>query len=198
MNRRCRRALTAKQQRFVDEYLIDLNATQAAIRAGYSPRTANEQASQLLAKLSVAAAVARRQAELSRRTGINAERVLQELALIAHADISEVIGTATTADEKGPRRRYLVLKQDLSELPPEVRRVISEISETKDGLIKVRLYDKLAALQQIGRYLGMFVDRTEHTGEGGGPIKHEHQVIQPANVVDERLRELGLLPRVDA
>ena len=60
-----------KQKRFVDEYLIDLNATQAAIRAGYSPKTANEQGSQLLAKLSIQTEISKKMAERSRRTGVN-------------------------------------------------------------------------------------------------------------------------------
>ena len=75
--------LTEKQQRFVDEYLIDLNATQAAIRAGYSVKTANEQGSQNLAKLSIQQAIAKQMAERSKRTGINQDRVVLELAKIA-------------------------------------------------------------------------------------------------------------------
>ena len=69
--------LTAKQQRFVEEYLIDLNATQAAIRAGYSPKTANEQGARLLANASVQEAIAKAMAERSRRTGISQDRVIQ-------------------------------------------------------------------------------------------------------------------------
>ena len=79
--------LTEKQKRFVEEYLIDLNATQAAIRAGYSPKTANEQGTQNLAKLSIQDAVAKAMAERSRRTGINQDRVLQELAKLAFVKI---------------------------------------------------------------------------------------------------------------
>ena len=75
--------LTAKQQRFIEEYLIDLNATQAAIRAGYSVKTANEQGSQLLAKLSIQQAIAEKMAERSKRTGVNQDRVVLELAKIA-------------------------------------------------------------------------------------------------------------------
>ena len=75
--------MTAKQERFVEEYLIDLNATQAAIRAGYSPKTANEQGARLLAKVSVQTAISKAQAERSRRTGINQDRVIRELAKVA-------------------------------------------------------------------------------------------------------------------
>ena len=71
--------LTPKQQRFVAEYLIDLNATQAAIRAGYSKHTANEQGSQLLAKLSVREAVTAGQASLADKAQFTAEDILRDL-----------------------------------------------------------------------------------------------------------------------
>ena len=83
--------LTAKQQRFVEEYLIDLNATQAAIRAGYSPKTANEQGARLLANASVQEAIAKAMAERSRRTGISQDRVIQELARIAFVNPKNII-----------------------------------------------------------------------------------------------------------
>ncbi len=72
-------SLTPKQARFVEEYLIDLNATQAAIRAGYSAKTANEQGAQLLAKLSIRQAVAEAQAVRSKRTEITHDEVIQGL-----------------------------------------------------------------------------------------------------------------------
>lgn len=72
--------LSPKQQLFADEYLIDLNATQAAIRAGYSPKTADVKGSQLLGIVKVRTYIEQKMAERSRRTGINQDRVLQELA----------------------------------------------------------------------------------------------------------------------
>ena len=83
--------LTEKQQRFVDEYLIDLNATQAAIRAGYSVKTANEQGSQNLAKLSIQQAIAEQMAERSKRTGVNQDRVVLELARIAFVKMTDLV-----------------------------------------------------------------------------------------------------------
>lgn len=73
------RGLNPKQQRFVAEYLKDLNATQAAIRAGYSERTANEQGSRLLANVSVREAVERGQGKIADKLELTAERVLQDL-----------------------------------------------------------------------------------------------------------------------
>ncbi len=74
--------MTDKQARFCEEYMIDLNATQAAIRAGYSPKTANEQAARLLANVSIQNRIAQLQAEQSRRTGVSADRVVRELAKV--------------------------------------------------------------------------------------------------------------------
>lgn len=90
-------ALTPKQQRFVGEYLVDLNATQAAIRAGYSARTAGKIGSENLSKPEIAAAVSAAQDERAKRTGITADRVLQELALIAFGDARRLVEHRRTA-----------------------------------------------------------------------------------------------------
>lgn len=84
-------ALTAKQQRFVDEYLVDLNATQAAIRAGYSAATARSIAAENLTKPNIAAAVSAAQAERAKRTGITADRVLEDLARVAFGDVRKLV-----------------------------------------------------------------------------------------------------------
>ena len=82
-------ALTAKQQRFVDEYLVDLNATQAALRAGYSPRSARSIGPELLEKPAVAQAVAAAVGERAGRTGITQDRVVEELSNIAFAQAGD-------------------------------------------------------------------------------------------------------------
>lgn len=87
--------LTDKQQRFVEEYLVDLNATQAAIRAGYSPHTANEQGAQLLAKLSIQQAVRDARSAQQARTAITADLVLTRIANIALADPRELVEVKT-------------------------------------------------------------------------------------------------------
>ena len=84
-------ALTEKQKRFCDEYLIDLNATQAAIRAGYSVKNADKIGSELLGKTRVSETISRKIAERSKRTGINQDRVIQELARIAFVNPQNVI-----------------------------------------------------------------------------------------------------------
>ena len=83
--------LTPKQQRFVSEYLIDLNATQAAIRAGYSERTARSAGAENLTKPDIAAAIATRQAKRAQRTDVTADKVLRQWWELAHADTNELV-----------------------------------------------------------------------------------------------------------
>lgn len=149
-------ALTAKQERFVEEYLIDLNATQAATRAGYSEKTAGKQGTQLLAKTGIAAAIAKAQARRSKRTDITQDRVLRELARIGFADIRKAVAWTSTG----------VVLNPSDEVDDETAAAIVEVSEGRDGL-KLKLADKLGALEKIGRHLGMFgADKGE---EGDAP-----------------------------
>lgn len=168
--------LSKKQQAFIQEYLIDLNATQAAIRAGYSSHTAHEQGAQLLAKLSIRAEVDKAMAIRSRRTGISQDRVLHEVAKIAFADIKDFVSfyTAKTVVDYDDNGAPIVDYKQVVEVKPSSEvdgTLISEISIAKDGTLKFKLHDKGAALDKLGKHLGMFVDRMEHTGKDGGPIQ---------------------------
>lgn len=161
-------SLIPKRQRFVEEYLVDLNATQAAIRAGYSPRTANEQGSRLLADASVQAAIQAGQRARSAATGVTAARVVEELARIAFLDVGALF-------DEGDRMR------PISELPESVRRAIAGLEVTRekrvtktdpdnvetditDDLRKVKLWDKPRALELLARHLGMLKDTVRHEG----------------------------------
>jgi len=158
-------ALTAKQQRFVDEYLIDLNATQAAIRAGYSKKTAQVQSARLLSNVMVSAAVAKGMESRATRTGITQDMVLRELAKIGFSDIRKVVRWGETQlrmvggdDDEGdvlvPYHGLALI--DSNEIDDDTAGAIAEVSQGKDGL-KVKLHDKKGALVDIGRHLGMFV-----------------------------------------
>ena len=149
--------LTAKQQRFVEEYLIDLNATQAAIRAGYSPETANEQGSQNLAKLSIRNEIDKRMAERSRRTGISQDRVIQELARIAFVNPQNVINTDNATVREDAAEDDLACIQSV--------KVKTSYSDKGDMMEReVRLNDKMKALELLGKHLGMFKDKVEVSG----------------------------------
>ncbi|MCF5179620.1 terminase small subunit [Pseudomonas syringae] len=157
-------ALTAKQQRFVDEYLIDLNATQAATRAGYSKKTANEQGSRLLANVSVSAAIRQGMNARSGRVEITQDMVIKELAKIGFSDIRKVVrwgetqvrmidGEEDCAEDMVPYHGLALI--DSTEIDDNTAGAIAEVSQGRDGL-KVKLHDKKGALVDIGRHLGMF------------------------------------------
>jgi len=150
-------ALTKKQKRFVEEYLIDLNATQAAIRAGYSPDTAKSIGSENLTKPDISAAISKAQAERSRRTGINQERVIRELAKVAFLNPVDVIDMekATIRGEANREDTACIASIKVKTIP------------TDDGTIterEVKTYDKLKALELLGKHLGMFTDKLKLEG----------------------------------
>lgn len=157
-------SLTPKQQRFVEEYLVDLNATQAAIRAGYSARTARQIGDENLSKPDVAAAVAAAQAERSARTEITADRVLKELAKIGFSDIRKIFTPG--GNLLSPSDMDEETAASVSAVEVVTRRVPSEDGEGFDVeyIHKVKAWDKLGALTQIGRHLGMFTDKVYHSG----------------------------------
>mgnify|MGYP000900802258 FL=1 len=149
--------LTDKQQRFVDEYLIDLNATQAAIRAGYSAKTADQQGSRMLANVKVKQAVAEKQAQRSKRTGVNQDRVVLELAKVAFAKMTDIV------DSNGK------IKEDAS--PDDLACIESikykESDNEYGGSVEreVKIASKLKALELLGKHLGMWSDKFNVTVE---------------------------------
>ena len=158
--------LTKKNEVFCDEYLIDLNATQVAIRAGYSVESAGSIGSELLKKPEIRARIDKAMAERSRRTGINADRVLRELARVAFVDPSQVIDL-NTAEVKPD-----AIKDDLAAIAGMKVKYVPHKDFDEDGepIIEqaiereVRLADKLKALELCGKHLGMFADKVKLDG----------------------------------
>lgn len=147
------RKLTDKQQRFVDEYLIDLNATQAAIRAGYSVKTAQEQSSRLLSNVMVQQAIAERMAERSKRTGINQDRVVLELAKLAFVKMTDIVTSEgeikkTATDDDLSCIESVKYKESNSDTGYSVER-------------EVKISSKLKALELLGKHLGMWNDKVD-------------------------------------
>lgn len=142
--------MTKKQKLFIEEYLIDLNATQAAIRAGYSPETAGSIGSENLKKPEIRARIDKAMAERSRRTGITQDRVLMELAKIGFANIKDVIDTETAKIRDDAKEEDLACIQSVKVKP-------NEWGTERE----VKMYDKKSALVDIGRHLGMFKDKVE-------------------------------------
>jgi phage terminase small subunit len=141
--------MTKKQKRFVEEYLIDLNATQAAIRAGYSPDTAAAIGSENLRKPDIRAYIDRAIAERSRRTGVNADRVVLELAKIAFVNAADVINEedATIKDTATPDDTAAIQSVKVKTIPAKGGTGIER---------EIKMADKLKALELLGRHLGMY------------------------------------------
>lgn len=146
--------LTEKQRRFVDEYLIDLNATQAAIRAGYSVKTAKDIGCQNLAKLNIQQEISEKMAERSKRTGVNQDRIVLELAKIAFVNAADVIDSDDATIKAGAT----------ADDTAAIQSVKVKVIPTKEGEgveREIRLNDKLKALELLGKHLGMWNDKLD-------------------------------------
>ena len=222
--------MTPKQERFVQEYLIDLNATQAAIRAGYSEKTAEIIGFENLRKPNIAKLIEQSRSNLAKEAQIDAVQVLKQYQDIATCDPNEIVQARREAcrycwgkdhryqftqgefeayvenhrlqceeaekekkdaqpfDPKGgtgfnPKRdpnpdcpecfgdgRLSVYIADTRKLSKQAKRLFAGIKQTREG-IEVKLNDQTAALTNIGKHLGMFIERVEATGKNGGPIE---------------------------
>ena len=159
-------ALTAKQRRFVQEYIVDLNATEAAKRAGYSERTAYSQGQRLLKNAEVQTAIGKAQTVREKRTGITADRVLKELARIGLSDIRQLF------DSDGRLLRPEEWPDAAAAAVASIEVVTRNVGEGEvEHVAKIRAWDKPRALEMAGKHLGMFVERREVTGKDGGPIE---------------------------
>jgi phage terminase small subunit len=165
--------LNERQKRFVEEYLIDLNATQAAIRAGYSEYTAQEQGSRLLSNVMVQAALKQAIDERSERVKMTQDDVLRELAILAMSDVSNYV----YVDGDG-----VIYARDFRTIPKAATRAIKKIKQTvvtmlestdeetgeKKSILKTKteleFYDKIRANELMGKHLGMFQDKTPDAG----------------------------------
>ena len=148
--------MTKKQKRFIEEYLIDLNATQAAIRAGYRPDNAYSIGSENLRKPEIKAAVDKAMAERAKRTGINQDRILMELARIGFAKITDVVDWDTGKIKDDASEDDLACIQSIKVKP-------GEFGTEREA----KLYDKKSALIELGKHLGMFTGASApDAGEG--------------------------------
>lgn len=151
--------LTDKQQRFVDEYLIDLNATQAAIRAGYSEKTAKEIGSENLTKPNIAKAIEKAQNKRTEQTQIDAAYVLKRLVEIDQMDVLDIMDDQMKIRpvNEWPKvwRQYVVNLENL------------ELSDGEGCFKKIKWPDKVKNLELLGRHVsvGAFKDKVEHSGK---------------------------------
>lgn len=150
--------LNPKQQAFVNEYVKDFNGTQAAIRAGYSKKTANEQAAQLLAKLSIQQAVKGFQQKVAQNTEVTVESLILELKKIAFSDVGKYLEPGNEVT-------------DIAALPPEVRAAVASVKKTVtefDGGSKTSvgftLHSKLQAIEMLAKHLGFYEKDNKQKG----------------------------------
>lgn len=150
--------LTKKQKRFVEEYLIDLNATQAAIRAGYSTLTAYSIGDENLKKPDIKSAIDKALAERSKRTGVNADRIVRELAKIAFVNSTDVINMDEAAVRCDANRddTAAIASIKVKTIPTEAGNIVER---------EIKTYDKIKALELIGKHIGLFSDSLRLSGE---------------------------------
>ena len=170
-------AITEKQKRFADEWLVDLNGTRAykvAYPSVKKDETAKAAASRLLTNVNVKAYIQERQKEREKRTEITQDRVLHELALIAFAKASdyarvvekdamvEVDGNMVPVlDEDGNQVKYRTVEPILTdELTEDQKKAIAVIKKGRDGF-EIKPYSKIQAMELLGKHLGMFTEKVE-------------------------------------
>lgn len=161
--------MTPKQERFVEEYLIDLNATQAAIRAGYSSATAYSIGEENLRKPEIASALERAMAERSERTAITADYVLQSIV----ATMERCKQVEPVFDRKGER---VLVETPTGDLAPA-------FTFNPMGVLK--------GAELLGKHLKLFTEKVEHTGKDGGAIEFEQKVKEDADVVASAIAGLA-------
>lgn len=151
--------LTPKKKIFVDEYLIDFNATQAAIKAGYSKKTARSQGQRLLTNVDIQEAIQKAMKERSERTEITQDMVLKELATFGFANIQDYIKHSQDG---------LIIFKSIDDIPEGAARAIEAIKVIDNGSkgsVEFKLHSKSRGLELIGRHLGMFLDKVNLTGD---------------------------------
>lgn len=185
-------ALNERQRLFVAEYLVDLNATQAAIRAGYSPRTAKQQGSRLLTNADVQEAVQAAQAQRTQRVTekvqgieITADRVLQEVARLAFSDIGQLVSFTPEGIRFRPE----------SEIPEDARRTLSAVevrqehgTENRPGatIVKFKLWSKEANLHKLMQHLGLL----KEVGSKDNPLTM-HVAMNAEEMSDDQLAAIA-------
>lgn len=150
--------LTEKQKLFCEEYLVDLNATQAAIRAGYSNKTAAAQAARLLINVNIQKEIQELKEQRTQRTEITADFVLKELAAIATTRITDVVNVLNrpiAMDDGSVINVPYVAVKNTAELTDAQKSAIASIKQTKNG-VEIKMHDKVGTLKLIGDHLGMF------------------------------------------
>lgn len=171
--------LTPKQQAFVDAYLVCLNATQAAIEAGYSDHTAKQQGSRLLTNADVWAAIQAGMEQRADRMEVSQDDVVRALMAIAFFDIRDVAEWGREPGEDGKMAAFFRLRAS-GELSDEVALALQEVRVDANGQLIVRNSDRLKALELLGRHLGMFKRDVDVNVTVGITLARMHELADSA------------------
>ena len=192
-----RRGLAPRQAAFVREYLVDLNGTKAAIRAGYAAKTARFQAAALLTKHNIQKVLELAMAARAARTEVLADRVVRELARIAFSDLGDYMSWDAGGHIRVRPSAELTEAQSAAIASVTTTRTRSPSGDRGPRVVSVKLHDKLAALDLLGRHLGLFV------GQRATTVRHLDAVLRavwqllnrylPPDVIQEAIVELGRL-----
>ena len=162
--------LTKKEALFCKEYVIHFNATQSAIKAGISEKSAGQLGHRMLKKVQIQREIGKLIAERAERLDIKGDQVLDEIRRFAFLDVADAFNEDGTV-------------KNIHDIPEEVRRCISsiEVKELFEGsyskkrkvgeIKKIRFHDKTKGLDMFGKHLGMWLERIEHSAPGGGPLQ---------------------------
>lgn len=166
--------LTSKQQLFLSEYLIDMNATQAAIKAGYSEASAYSQGQRLLKNVEIQAAIAQKLQD----SAMKSDEILQKLTEIARGSIGDYLDVSSMAFQIDLAKAKELGKLHLiKRVRQKTTTIVREGAEdVEQNQIDIELLDQLKALELLGRYHKLFIDRTELTGKDGVPLVDPSQI----------------------
>lgn len=150
--------LNERQKRFCEEYVIDLNATKAAERAGYAKKTSYSMGHELLKKPEIQAFVGDLRKKQQERCEVTADRIVNELARVAFANTTDFVSIQDIEVKKG--RKKVTMRVPVFELtediPEDKRAAIAEISASDSGGTRIKTHDKVKALELLGKHLGVF------------------------------------------
>ena len=178
-----KKKLTKQQKLFTKEYLVDLNATQSAIRAGYSKKTARSQGQRLLTNVDIQELIQKETRKKFNEVDLTAKKVIDEIIKLAFANIKNIY------DEKGNLLPVHELSDDVAACIQEISQ--DEMGNSRDDAIvikrKYKLSDKKSNLEMLARYFKLLTDKHEHSGPNGGAIEYSNLTGEE---LDKRINEL--------
>lgn len=189
MRRAAGAGLTDKQLAFCAEYLVDLNATQAAIRAGYSKKTAKSTGFQNMERPEIRVEIQKLMDDRSQRTEITSDAVIREVARLAFSDVRKLFdenGAMLPIDKWPDGMAAAIASVEVDELFEGFGENRIQVGYTK----KVKIWDKPKSLEMLGKHLRLWVEKVEHTGPNGGPIQTRDDGLDLSKLTDAELDQL--------